>query len=109
MSAALPGDRLHVPGAREFGPTGWAVDQGAGLQAKAVDVLIDGRVFRSVYGIMRDDVAIYFKQEAYRSTGFVAAVPMQEFTKGRHELALRLVASNGRCYYQTPPAGLVID
>jgi hypothetical protein len=109
MSAALPGDRLHVPSSREFAPTGWAVDQATGLPAKALDVLIDGRVFRSVYGIMRDDVAVYFKQEAYRPTGFVAVIPMHEFSKGRHELALRLVASIGACYYQTSAAGLVVD
>jgi phosphoglycerol transferase len=109
ISASLQGDRLHVPGSHEFSPTGWAVDQRTGQASKDVDVLIDRRIFRSVYGIFRDDVALYFKRDAYLPTGFTAAIPMEGFSKGRHALALRVVAPDGTCYYQTPTVGLVVD
>lgn len=52
---------------------------------------------------------LYFKRPEYRGSGFTAAIPAEKFGKGQHALALRVVSSDRRCYYQTPGRSIIVD
>ena len=109
MTTSTAGVHLQKTGSAEYRLTGWAVDQTTGLTARDVDVLIDQQWFATIYGGDRNDVADYFKQPHYKASAFVAAIPTERLGKGQHTLALRIVASDGHCYYQTPNHVIVVD
>jgi hypothetical protein len=92
---------VHVSGASEVRVSGWAVDHPGKMAAAGVDVAIDRTPFPSTYGATRDDVADYFQRPAYRESGFTAEIPAGAIAKGEHALTLRVVAADGRCYYQS--------
>jgi phosphoglycerol transferase len=100
---------VHVSGANELRVSGWAVDHPSRLAAAGVDVVIDRTPFPSTYGSNRDDVADYFQRPAYRESGFAAGIPAGAIARGEHALMLRVVASDGQCYYQTRPIPVTVD
>ena len=100
---------VHVSGANELRVSGWAVDHPGKSAAAGVDVVIDRTPFPSTYGSNRDDVADYFQRPAYRESGFAAGIPAGAIAKGEHALTLRVVASDGRCYYQSRPVPVVVE
>jgi hypothetical protein len=77
---------------------GWAVDEKAKALAAGVDVVIDGKAYRALYGRSRPDVAAYFHVPAYLNAGFSASVPMAAVGPGRHRLALRVIAQDRKSY-----------
>jgi hypothetical protein len=88
----LPGDALTVQG--------WAYDPAARSTGRLLLVVIDGtRAFRADYGIPRPDVVAFFRNPAFRDTGYVAAVPASAFSVGEHTLNLVLLAKDGRHFY----------
>lgn len=103
------GRLIHIPGSGEFKVAGWAVDQQTASAADGVDVLIDQVPFPTIYGTDRGDVADYFRRPSYRASGFTAEIPADTLSKGQHALALRVVSSDRRCYYQTPSRPIVVD
>jgi hypothetical protein len=109
-NAAPFGDApLHVAGSGELKVSGWAVDQIAHTASDGVDVLVDQTAFPTIYGADRGDVVDYFKRPEYRGSGFTAAVPAEKIGRGPHTLALRVVSSDRRCYYQSPGRPIVVD
>jgi hypothetical protein len=100
---------LHVPGSGVFKVVGWAVDQQGASAAQDVDVVIDQKPFPSIYGSDRRDVADGLKRPEYYKSGFTAAIPAEPLGKGSHTLSLRVVASGGKCYYQTPGLAITVD
>ena len=74
-----------------------------------MDLLIDGIPLQAIYGIYRPDVSDHFQLPAYRPSGFLAGAPMSRFGKGPHALALRVVSTDGRCYYETPAQAVLVD
>jgi hypothetical protein len=100
---------VHVSGAGEIRVSGWAVDHASRAAASAVDVVIDRTPFPSTYGSTRDDVADYFQRPGYRESGFAAGIPGGAIAKGEHALTLRVVAADGRCYYQSRPVPVSVD
>jgi hypothetical protein len=100
---------VHVSSAGELRVSGWAVDHPSRSAAGGVDVAIDRTPFPSTYGATRDDVAEYFQRPGYRDSGFTAGIPAGAIAKGEHALTLRVVASDGRCYYQTRPIPVIVE
>jgi phosphoglycerol transferase len=96
----------QVPSSEAFKVAGWAVDPPKRSPAGGVDVVIDRLVFPSIYGTARDDVAEYFRREGYRDTGFTATIPANTIAAGEHWLSVRVVSTDGACYYQSPPLRL---
>lgn len=109
MTAPVTGVHVHGTGSAVHRLSGWAIDQATGLTAQGVDVVVDQESFESVYGGDRSDVSDYFRRNDYKASGFIAAIPRERFGKGQHTLALRVVASDGHCYYQTPNSSIVVD
>jgi len=100
---------IHVAASGELKVSGWAVDHPHRLAAGAVDVVVDKTLFPSTYGTNRDDVGNYFKRPGYRESGFTASIPAEKLTKGDHAISLRVLSSDGRCYYQTRSMPVTID
>ena len=88
--------------------TGWAVDQPSGSTGRAVDLVVNGTPVSTFYGLDRGDVSTYFGRMSYRESGFATELPVGALAPGTHELGLRVIASNGQCYYQGPPLKVVV-
>jgi hypothetical protein len=88
--------------------TGWGIDQPAGSTGRAIDLVINGTPGSTFYGLDREDVSNVFGRMSYRESGFATELPPGALPPGTHELALRVIASNGQCYYQGPPLKVVV-
>jgi hypothetical protein len=86
--------------ATEF--AGFAFDPVAKAPARGVDVVVDGRAYGSAYGAVRLDVASYFKQPGLSAVGFTFALPAGALKPGDHLVLLRVVAADGRGFYESP-------
>ena len=99
---------IHVSGS-EFRVAGWAVDQATQSAAGGVDVVFDETPFRSVYGLDRRDVGDSFQRASYLPSGFNASISGTAVAKGRHSVSIRVISSDGSCYYPTNKIPVVID
>ena len=81
---------------------GFAFDPAAKLPAKGVDVVIDGKAYGTAYGAPRQDVSAYFKTPALEPSGFAVTLPAATLAKGPHALVLRVIAADGKGYFESP-------
>jgi hypothetical protein len=81
---------------------GFGFDPVAKVPAKGVDVVIDAQTFGTQYGHARPDVAQYFKTPALAETGYRTTLPPGTIAAGRHVLRLRIVAADGKGYFESP-------
>jgi phosphoglycerol transferase len=84
----------------EFMITGWAVDPRARSEAFEVDVTIGERLFPTLYGMERPDVAIARQTPAYRSSGFATRIRKGTVPAGAYPLGLRIVDRGHTCFYE---------
>jgi hypothetical protein len=98
---------VPVPLGGDIVVSGFAIDEPAHALASAVDIAIDGLPFAAHYHIDRLDVADFFKMPVYGKAGYQFTVPARFFGKGKHPLVARVIASDGKSYYEGPP--LTID
>jgi len=89
---------ITVRNQKSFIVEGWASDEGARLPAGGVEVNIDGKLYPTVYGLDRPDVAKAFKTPSYRFSGFKGSVPISKIGKGRHSLELKVFSNNKKTY-----------
>lgn len=87
---------------------GWAVDREAGRGA-AVELVVAGRRFQAEHGLPRLDVAEYFSQPGFATSGFQCLLPAGTLPPGEHELRLRILLSDGAQFLETPAYRLVIE
>jgi hypothetical protein len=82
--------------------SGWAVDPVTRAPASAVVAVVDGGPsYTAVTGIRRSDVAAALGASAYAPSGFAVTIPGCRLGPGRHTIAFRFVASDGRGYYRS--------
>jgi hypothetical protein len=110
-AARAPFDKgsVHLPRSGELKVSGWAVDKAHQSTAGGVDVVMDRTPIASTYGLNRDDVAKYFNRPEYRDSGFVATMSAETLTKGEHALTVRVVSSDGKCYYEARSIPVIVD
>ena len=77
---------------------GWAVDRALDGVAAGVDVEVDGQYYHARYGLDRIDIAERLGKSSYRYSGFEAHIPIAQFGRGRHSLALRILAKDHTSY-----------
>jgi hypothetical protein len=82
--------------------TGWAIDREAGAPAAWIELVLDGRPYRTETRVPRGDIATAHGGSQYRRSGFRALLPAEEIRPGRHTLALRIVLRGGQTYFQAP-------
>ncbi|MCX6631403.1 MAG: hypothetical protein NTW28_27640 [Candidatus Solibacter sp.] len=104
---------IHQPvvisAAEELTASGWAVDQSAQSEASGVEIVIDGKAYRAKTGIERMDVANYLKVPAYSRAGFSFSAPADAFGRGKHQLSLRVIAKDGKSYFETPAVAINVE
>jgi hypothetical protein len=91
-----------TPGGQPTAFEGFAFDPVAKAPARGVDVVVDGKAYGSAYGGARPDVASYFKQPGLGAVGFSLALPAGALAAGPHSVRLRVVASDGKGFYESP-------
>ena len=80
---------------------GWAADVTAKVPAKAVCMLIDGKIVpgsSTQYGIGRMDVASAFHGDALVQTGYILTLPVSGLRRGPHKLGVAVVLTSGEAY-----------
>ncbi len=82
--------------------SGFGFDPVAKLPAKGVDVAIDGKAYGTEYGRPREDVANFHKVPALTATGFAATLPADALAKGPHTATVRVIAADGKGYFESP-------
>ena len=80
--------------------SGWAGTPN-GL-AGGVDVVIDGKPFKSNYGLERDDVAAATHNPALAKSGYNFSMPASQIGPGTHTLTVRVISSDKQSYYESP-------
>lgn len=102
-SAMLARRPVRVSLNGDISVSGWAVDQPHQQLASAVDVVVDDQPVPALYGIDRPDVARALGLSGYRASGFTARLRGRRIGFGLHVVSLRILAADGRCFYQGPP------
>lgn len=101
-------DPLNKPATVAAGPVtlrGFGFDPVAKAPAAAVDVVIDGVAYATVYGHERPDVAEYFKAPGLLKTGFSVTLPAGAVKRGRHEALVRVVSADKVSYFDSVVIG----
>jgi hypothetical protein len=80
---------------------GWAVDVLNGKPAGDVYIDIDGKLFPTVYGKNRPDVAQLLDVPEYQYSGYVGEISASEIGMGHHTLSLRILTNDKKAYYDT--------
>jgi hypothetical protein len=81
---------------------GWAADAPAGAPCKAVYVTIRGAHLGIPYGFARGDVAAYFKNDAFTSTGFSGTVATKTLPAGKSAVTINCLSADGKTVYVAP-------
>jgi len=88
---------------------GWAADASQGKPAGAVLLRVDdGQFTPATYGLLRSDVATYFKNPRLDDVGYSASLGTEDLKPGEHLLTFAVVSTDGRSY-ATPPQEIKID
>ncbi len=91
-----------TPGGQATAFEGFAFDPQAKAPARGVDVVVDGKAYGSAYGASRPDVASYFKQPGLAAVGFSFTLPAGALGAGPHSVRMRVVAADGKGFYESP-------
>jgi hypothetical protein len=81
---------------------GFGFDPVAKAPGKGVDLVVDGKAYGAKYGAARQDVASYFKTPGLVNVGFTTTLPAGTLAAGTHVLVVRVVATDGRGYFDSP-------
>lgn len=87
--------------------SGFGFDPVAKAPGAAVDIVIDGVAYPTVYGAARGDVAAYFKVPALDKTGFTVTLPAGAIQAGPHQAVVRVVAADKSGYFDSVTIGFV--
>jgi hypothetical protein len=80
---------------------GWAVDVLNIKPAGGVFIDIDGKMFPTLFGRNRPDVAEFFNNPEYQYSGYMGEIPASEVGKGHHTLSLKILTNDRKAYYDT--------
>lgn len=78
---------------------GFGLDPVTRTPGKALDIVVDGKAYGTDYGAGRDDVAAYFKSSGLTKVGFKTTLPAGTLAAGPHQALVRVVAADGKGYY----------
>jgi hypothetical protein len=87
---------------------GFGFDALAKAPARGMDVVIDEKAYGTAYGGARPDVAAYFKNPALGPVGFRVVLPPEALAPGQHLARLRVVAVDGKGYFESRPVAFEV-
>ncbi len=82
-----------IPGDAQYVASGWGVNHDQKQLARAVCLLVDGKIapnVTSIYGIIRPDVAASLHAPLLAQAGFKIIIPPNSIKNGRHHLAVAI-------------------
>ncbi|MBS0334575.1 MAG: hypothetical protein JSS35_17540 [Proteobacteria bacterium] len=88
---------------------GFGFDSVTKRPAAGVDMVVDGKAYGTAYGAPRQDVASYFNVVGLVNVGFRTVLPAGTLSSGPHVAIVRVVATDGRGYYDSPPIPFTVD
>ncbi|HLZ76667.1 hypothetical protein [Phenylobacterium sp.] len=88
---------------------GFGFDAPAKAPGKGVDLVVDGAAYGTVYGAARPDVASFFKAPALVNVGFKAVLPAGALAPGAHTVVVRVVAADGKGYFDSPTVAFTVN
>lgn len=88
---------------------GFGFDAPAKAPAKGVDIVVDGKAYGTVYGAARPDVASFFKTPGLVKVGFKAVLPPGALAVGAHTVVVRVVAADGKGYFDSPTVAFTVN
>jgi hypothetical protein len=100
---------LRVTGGDDLVVAGWAADVRARRPAAAIDLSIDGTVYRMSVRVPRPDVVNVLGDRAYLRCGFNARLPEGALRRGRHRVELRVVLTGEQESYPAARFEVVAD
>ena len=107
-SVTSPGNTVSAFTSRPLMVAGWAVDATNKKPASNVDIVIDGIPYAARYGVPRPDVATHLKDSIYEPSGFEFSMPARGLSEGTHTLFIRVIASDGQSFVQSPDITVVL-
>ena len=81
---------------------GFGFDPTTKTPAKGVDVVIDGKAWPTTYGSPRGDVASFNKVPGLIAVGFATRLPPKTLAPGAHTAVVRVVAADGKSFFEGP-------
>jgi hypothetical protein len=100
---------VQVSGATPIVISGWAIDEANKTTAGGVDVVIDMAPYAAHYGSARPDVAAHFTQPGFRNSGFDFTVGPGQLNAGPHSVAIRVMSSDKKVFYQGPVVQFAVN
>ncbi len=98
-----------TPGDAPILLSGFGFDAAAQAPGRGVEVVIDGKAYAAAYGLTREDVARYFKAPALSATGYAVTLPAGFLVVGPHRVAVRVIAADGKGYFESPNIPFTVD
>jgi hypothetical protein len=89
-------ETVQVPYGTELTTIGWAIDARACGPAAAIDVVLDGTIYRGRVRVPRPDVVAAYSSPSYLRCGFNLRIPPNLLTRGDHVLEFRVVLNGER-------------
>lgn len=86
----------------KFKIKGWAIDKHTIKPAKEVKIIIDGVEYDTTYGLNRKAVSERFNSEELLKSGFVRTLHKADFSKGIHEISIKILSSDSKEWYIKP-------
>jgi acetyltransferase-like isoleucine patch superfamily enzyme len=81
---------------------GFAFDGPAKTSGRGVEIVIDGEPYVARYGLWRGDIAEHQESREVGACGYVLTLAPHELAPGRHSVSIRLIAADGRGYFEGP-------
>lgn len=81
---------------------GFGFDPVAKVPARGVDVVVDGKAYGTTYGSPREDVATYTKVPGLVPVGYKTVLPAGTLAAGPHSVVVRVIAADGKAYFESP-------
>lgn len=79
---------------------GWAVDFPNAKPASKVFIEINGKLYKTNYGLKREDVMKAYENDSYLNSGWKIEIPVSGLRKGEYKIGLRIISSDKKSYYQ---------
>lgn len=99
----LEKDRKNAPVKSDvFKIKGWAFDKHSYGPAKTVWLEINGKDYKTTYGLQRKSVAKRFGNKVLEKTGFVRMLNKADFEVGRHRVKVKVLSSDGNEIFIKP-------
>jgi hypothetical protein len=99
VASPAESDVLQLSAAEEIVVSGWALDLARRRPASGVALVIGGKVYRTATRVPRGDVAQAYGSQKYFRSGFSMSFAPGALPVGTHDVEVRILIDEGRCFH----------